>query len=91
MESLLFSDCNGISRIVAFKYCDQVLQVFFLTAALLLEKAANLLIFAQSSGWCELGRFLRNSTRILLFTSRTSASLRLFTSDNRYNHILTVT
>ena len=29
MESLLFtSDCNGISRIVAFKYSDQALQVF---------------------------------------------------------------
>ena len=86
MESLLFSDCNGISRIVAFKYSDQALQ-YLSTAALFLEKAANLLILVQSSGWCELGLFLRNSTSTLLFTSRTSASLRLFTSDNQYNHI----
>ena len=28
MESLLFSHCNGMSRIVAFKYSDQALQVF---------------------------------------------------------------
>ena len=47
-----------------------------------------ILIWSPGPLGCELGLFLRNSTSTLLFTSRTSASLRFFTSDNRYNHNL---